>query len=141
MDPLSAFSLATNIISIIGFLTKLTSTAGKIRRSTAGATTENESLNRYVDSVKTDAEKILQTLAHAASNEETSDFENLVQSCISTCNELKAVLGKMAADGRKWSVLRATVNNSLHAQKKIELVKDLERYPKLFDSYMTNRLR
>ena len=114
MDPLTAFSLACNVIQIIDFSAKIVTKCKELYKDGALAKNRDiESVAKSLANVSTDL-KLPETFPSAESvqqgYQEDEDLLKLAQQCSETANELICELQKLAIQGthrKRDAVLKA----------------------------------
>jgi RecA-family ATPase len=115
MDPLSALSLAGNVLQFIDFGTKLFSKAGELYKSTVGSLAANDQL----ELVTADLRALVSKLRQSLSSEETqgeivredketwSSFKRVCDEAADVADEIILRLGKLRLQDGKFRRLRS----------------------------------
>ncbi|KAK3690462.1 hypothetical protein B0T22DRAFT_193218 [Podospora appendiculata] len=130
MDPLSALSLACNILAVIDFSQKLVSGTYEIYSSSTGASNENEHLGRVTEDLKALVPQLKVPIGNASSaTPDEIALAALAEKCADVSDELLALLGKLQAKPNSKSA-------SLRAGFRMMRKKgDLESLAKRIESY------
>lgn len=115
MDPLSALSLAGNILQFIDFGTKLFSKAGELYKSTVGSLAANDQLELVTADLRALISKLRQSLSSEETQEETaqedketwSSFNRVCDEAADVADEIILRLGKLRLQDGKFRRLRS----------------------------------
>jgi len=147
LDPLSALSLASNVVQFIDFGSKLISEIQEIRQSASGSTKENADFLFTAKAFRRQSDILFANLADRTSSSSLplsrSALQEFVVPCRQVSDELIAILEDLKAmEPRKrlqsfWQALR-----SITKRRKIkELVAKMEILRKLVNSHLITILR
>lgn len=91
MDPLSAISLASAVISFIDFGCQITSEAHEIYRSSHGLTKDFEEIQDTCERSK----ELIKAIKLEVNATDHEGLQTLAESCLETANEITTVLDKL----------------------------------------------
>lgn len=108
MDPLSALSVAANVVQFVQVGGELVSRAVKFYRSSSGLLRQHEELLTSAETLKQDTQALLD------GGELSGSVERLVNSCHELAAELIAILHELKprSGNRKWEAVRQTVRTA-----------------------------
>lgn len=134
MDPLSALSVASNVVQLVEFSAKLVSERQKIYKSAEGTVAENEE----AETVTQDLNRLSDNLRHSLKNSQTTaSLSEDDQSLIDLCEKCQVVAGdllerlnkvKVSGKHRKWK-------SAFQALKNVSSSKDLEQLAARLETY------
>jgi RecA-family ATPase len=115
MDPLSALSLAGNVLQFIDFGTKLFSKAGELYKSTVGSLAANDQLELVTADLRALVSKLRQPLSSEETQVETvqedketwSSFNRVCDEAADVADEIILRLGKLRLQDGKFRRLRS----------------------------------
>ena len=114
MDPLTALSLACNVIQVIDFSAKIVTKCKELYKDGASAKNKDiESMAKYLANISTDLKIPETSLSADSAQQECQEDEQLLklaQQCSETANELICELQKLAIQGtrrKRDAVLKA----------------------------------
>ena len=115
MDPLSALSLAGNVLQFIDFGTKLFSKAGELYKSTVGSLAANDQLELVTADLRALVSKLRQSLSSEETQGETaqedketwSSFNRVCDEAADVADEIILRLGKLRLQDGKFRRLRS----------------------------------
>ena len=147
MDPLTAFSLACNVIQVVDFSMKVVVKCREIYKDgTSSGHKEIESMAKHLTDLFTDLDS-----ASAVPNpgpmprlyHDDQDLRNLAQQCSETAKELTAELQKLSIQGRprKRDIVRMTVKVVLKKSAIEDIARRLEQYRRTLDTRILINLR
>lgn len=138
MDPLSALSLAGNIIQFVDFGTRLFAEGQELYKSEAGRLKADEELELVINDLSALVRKIRKTvppdapdMPQAASDEDKQliTFENICHETVKVAEEILTKLGKLKVEGtkgnRKWKVFHQVILRIWTKDEVDELLKRL----------------
>lgn len=134
MDPISSFSLASSIIQVIDFSTKLISKGYDIYKSPQGTSAENVDTEVVAKDLRTLAAKLKSGTSDTRSKKAASNgdeaLSKLSTNCKNIADELLEKLNRLKIFGkhRKWRSAR-------HALKSVYGRDDLEQLKRRLDAY------
>ncbi|KAK0628372.1 hypothetical protein B0T17DRAFT_151498 [Bombardia bombarda] len=128
MDPLSAISLASSILTFIDFGVKIVATAGEIGRSAKGLSDENKSLHVVVKEAKDWSSTFSRANAHPNPTPEERGIIILASECSAICDEILAALAEIQPNrpGSKISTASAAVKHIWFKNDRLRLRSRLE---------------
>jgi hypothetical protein len=147
LDPLSALSVAGNVVQFTEFTINLLSKSRKIFKSEEGALIENLELEAVTRNLAELSGRIRETFPSQTQEQmltyDDVSLKNLCDSCISTAEELLAVLRKLRLQGRheKWTSFRNALKTMLSENELNDLSRKLERYRRQLDTQLLASLR
>lgn len=123
MDPLSALSLAGNIIQFVDFGTRLFAEGQELYKSEAGRLKADEELELVINDLSALVRKIQKAvppnapdMSQAISDEDKEQlttFENICHETVKVAKEILTKLGKLKVEGtkgkRKWQVFHQII--------------------------------
>jgi hypothetical protein len=109
MDPLTAISLASNIVQFVDLGCKILSGAYEVYRSSEGSTAEDLDLTKVVDDLDTVTTKLAASIEqkekalaqHQQFREDEFDERLLAYECLGVGREIKLLLKNVASDCKK----------------------------------------
>lgn len=125
MDPLSAISLVSSVITFIDFGYEIISAAREVRSSVTGTTTANnhmEFLNTRMEAVATDLVAAKST--QGSMSADARRLTELADKCLELSNDLKKLLDKLRANNPKSK--RQVFSAILQNVRKKDQKRDLE---------------
>ena len=147
MDPLTALSLACNVIQVIDFSAKIVTNCKELYENGASAKNkEIEFMAKYLASVSTDL-KLPETSPSAESAQqvcqEDEKLQKLAQRCSETANELICELQKLAIQGthRKRDAILTAVKGTWNKTVIEGIENRLEQHRKTLDTLILIDLR
>ncbi|KAH7145540.1 hypothetical protein B0J13DRAFT_607193 [Dactylonectria estremocensis] len=99
MDPISALSLASNIVQFIDFSSKLIKTAAEVRRSASGATGELDDVAAMGENLQLLLRGLRTPRVPASAPEDAQRLAALASKCGSVCMELETLVKKIKRKG------------------------------------------
>jgi hypothetical protein len=147
IDPLSALSIAGNVVQFTEFAGKLLSKTRKIYNSADGALVENLELEAVARNLMELSSKISGSFRRQPQDkqltwEETS-LRTLCDNCVSVAEELLALLEKLRVKGKhgKWDSFRKAVKTVGSESELDGLSRRLEGYRRQLDTLLLASLR
>ena len=142
MDPLTAFSLAGNIIQFVDFGTRLLSTTRALYRSSVGSLAIDDEL----ELVTADLSILIAKLKHSAVSRQdgSSSFDKICDEAVGVATEIVSKLeGLRLQEGkfRLWRSLQKAVKEIWSKKELYGLVERLDRLRKALDSKVLFSLR
>jgi hypothetical protein len=126
MDPITAISLASSIVTFVDFATKIVSGTYEVYRS--GATDDNV----HVDTIVEDLTEITAHLSVAIPGKTANEIalKNLAAKCEVVSGKLQAILDslKVSGDRTMWKSLKVRIKSMRESKDIIELEKQLADY-------------
>ncbi|KAK0103307.1 hypothetical protein ONS95_005337 [Cadophora gregata] len=115
MDPLTALSLASNIIQLIDFTSRVVSNCRGIYKSADGALPEHRDLELVTEDIQRLSKRLAEKCgASKMEQEQNQSLRALSEACISVSNEILQYLDKHKVEGgtpgqRKWRSFRESL--------------------------------
>lgn len=126
MDPLTAFGLAANVLSVVQFSYDL---AGVLREIKNKGSTQN---NQDIAKLTTRLQSITSDLASPQKEgaQLSDDLRSLVSDCSDLSTELLGLLGKSSTSGKtgRWTTIKALWHSTTQKNKIESMHEALERY-------------
>jgi len=150
MDPISALSVASSVVSFVDFAAKLISATKVILHSKEGASTENLALeNIYTQlqalSARLESSTCLSRFSSSSQPlEDVLVFRELSAVCKKDCREMIDVLQALKVqdkDHRLWRSVKAAFKTKLGRQKIIAIEGRLERTQRVMSLHISSILR
>ncbi|TRX97399.1 hypothetical protein FHL15_001677 [Xylaria flabelliformis] len=148
MDPVSAFNLASSIVTFVDFAAKLVSATAVILRSKEGASTENLG----IENVYAKLEDLSTHLGNSTCSQQSSAssqlgdvlaLQELSVACKQDCRELINALQALKVRGKKfrvWRSVKAAFKAELGRQKVAAIEGRLERTQKVISLHVSSIL-
>lgn len=147
MDPISALSIACNIVQLIDFGCEVVSETRKLYHAAGGASEDTLTL-KAVTSDLTDLTKTLRSSLRTASNgallsADAQRLEKLGAGCADTADELQELLKTLTLQGHatRWKALQATFRGVRSKGRKEDIMKRLQNYREEFNLRVVIGLR
>lgn len=147
MDPLTALSLASNVIQIVDFSTRLVSKGYKIYKSADGTLAENVDAEAVTNSLNMLNAKLQRSVKDSKRggplSEDDQSLLKLCANCESVANELLARLDRVKVTGkyRKWKSARQALKSVSNKDDLEVLVSRLGMYRSEITLHVTISLR
>jgi hypothetical protein len=151
MDPLTALSIAGNVVQFLDFTSKLVSKGYRIYTSAEGGLSENEQIQTLTEDMRNIAVRLKKDLVldsqglvnqrtemEAPSNEDLA-LKMLCQKCCSLANELLDQLEKLKVRGdkhRKWRSFRQALKTVYNKGRLEEMRQQLESIRSQMDLHL-----
>ncbi|KAI1414722.1 hypothetical protein F5Y13DRAFT_197274 [Hypoxylon sp. FL1857] len=123
MDPLSALSLAANVLQFIEFTGGLLSTSVEVYKSTTGASNASIALEEIREQLSSLSDRLLAGTANIRSSASELALKSIAASCSADCVRILTVLNDLKVqDGshRAWKSLRAALKLAWKGEQEIE---------------------
>jgi hypothetical protein len=118
LDPLTALSVAANVVQFIDFGLKATSKAREIHKSPNGALKENTRIETLTKDIAGATAKLEASAAATSGNESLDD---LCQQCATAANDLLAALNSLSVEGDKTRLKSARKGlKAMWGKKRVE---------------------
>lgn len=143
MDPLTAVSLASNVIQFVGFAGELISKGKEISRNADGALVENLELEAVTDSLLEMSANLI-SLPGAEPSVSECELLRLCEGSRELAGALLAALQKLKVSNsrpRAWKSFRQALNSVLSAENIEQLSARLERYQRQIHTALLVSLR
>lgn len=147
LDPLSALSVAGNVVQFTEFTINLLSKSRKIFNSEEGTLIENIELEAVARNLAELSGRIGETFSTQTRGQiltfDDINLKSLCDNCISTAEELLAALGKLRLQGKheKWASFRKALKTVLSENELNGLSRKLEGYRRQIDTQLLVSLR
>ncbi len=121
MDPITALSLAGNIITFIEFSAELLSNAHAISSSATGTLAENDDIERVTEDLRLMMESLLSHQGPGTPiNDDIKALLSLARECRKLCSQLLAMVSKLKARGPSKSQSFRTAIRALMKKGELE---------------------
>ena|ERR1700735_2284377 len=125
MDPLTAISLASNVVQFVDFAGKIISKSYEFHKSTTGALREHDDVELVAVDLKRRTERLKKCPGPA-----DSDLVKLSGDCYGVAEELLQALQRVTIKGTstRWKSLRKALRSVWSKEKILELERRLNRF-------------
>lgn len=147
MDPLTAVSLAANIIQFVDFTSKLVFSARSIWQSTTGSRAEDDELDLVAQSITRLHENVVILeripLASAKLTRREKSLLPLQQACVSLGNDLISTLDKLRVSEprKKWKSVRVALVSVWKEEKVKQMEARLMKLQRQIDSHLISDIQ
>ncbi|KAF2677721.1 hypothetical protein K458DRAFT_395642 [Lentithecium fluviatile CBS 122367] len=147
MDPLTAVSLAANIVQFVEFSCKLVTSSGDFLQSTTGRLPEHDEVNLIAESLKSLHEKTVclstVSLDLGRLNKHEKRLLPLREACLKVADELIDILEGLRVSGsqKRWKSVRAALLSTLKEKRVRELESRLLKLQAQIDSRVIEDIR
>jgi hypothetical protein len=147
LDPLTALSVAGNVVQFVDFTTKLLSKSRKIYNSADGALVENLELESVAGNLMELSSRISDAFRSKADDVqlawEDHNLITLCDNCRSVAEEILGLLAKLRLKGKhgKWDSFRKALKTVGSENELDGLTRRLEGYRKQLDTLLLASLR
>ena len=147
LDPLTALSVAGNVVQFVDFTTKLLSKSRKIYNSANGALVENMELEAVARNLMELSSRISEAFRSKADDVqltwEDRNLQTLCENCGAVAEEILALLGKLKLHSKhgKWDSFRKALKTVGSENELDGLMRRLEMYRKQLDTLLLASLR
>ena len=145
MDPITAFSLATNVITIIQTGIKAASEVRDVYRSETGARERDKVLEEATNTLDTKCDQLLKCLQAESREQRLSPAElelrDIAIKCTQSAKKLNSLLVRLKAKPRKRDALLKTIKARFKQDEIDELQKEVDSYRNALNTLMLTDLR
>ncbi|KAI1208989.1 uncharacterized protein F4807DRAFT_106299 [Annulohypoxylon truncatum] len=122
MEPLSALSLAGNVLQFIEFTTKVLSSSVEVYKSSAGASDSTIALEDIYQQLSSFSDGFTATQGSTRLSANELALRSIADSCSADCTRLLTVLNgvKVNGDHRAWKSFRAALKLAWKGEQEIE---------------------
>jgi len=141
MDPVTALSLASSILTFIDFANKIITGTSEVYQSVSGATAENAHIDIIVKDLNEITDDLSTSLPGRTNNEKA--LKDLASKCELVSGRLQALLDglKVSGDHTTWKSLKAKIKSMRKEKEILSMEKQLGDYRAQILTRLTLMLR
>ena len=124
MDPLSAVGLASSIVQLVDFTTKIVNGARQVYESRAGVVAQNADIGLCASELKALCDRVQADARPISHKQDYEAFARLADRCIEVSSDLLALLEKLKAKNleSKWDCTVAAFKAQLKKTEREDLL-------------------